>query len=69
MATLRRPTVYIGELRDTTLTSFVKFIAQRYKAERVKTDMKAIKVPDYEKCSKCESNTRSRILVLKGQSV
>jgi len=46
------PSIY-GELRDTTLTSFVKFIAQRYKAAPVKTGLKTIKVPASEKCPKC----------------
>ena len=45
-----------GELRDTTLSSFLKFIAQRYKSAPVKTGLKAIKVPGSEKCSKCETN-------------
>ena len=49
-----------GELRDTTLTSFVKFIAQRYRVAPVKTGLKAIKVPDFEKCSKCEARMKVR---------
>ena len=53
------PSIY-GELRDTTLTSFVKFIAQRYKAAPVKTGLKAIKVPDSEQCLKCEANMKVR---------
>jgi hypothetical protein len=53
------PSIY-GELRDTTLTSFVKFIAQRYKAAPVKTGLKTIKVPDPEKCSKCNANMNVR---------
>src|SRR2546428_10316982 len=40
-----------GELRDTTLSSFLKFIAQRYKSAPVKTGLKAIQVPASEKCS------------------
>jgi hypothetical protein len=48
------------ELRDTTLDSFVKFIAQRYKAAPVKTGLNAIKVPDFEKCPKCDSNMKVR---------
>jgi len=60
MATLRRPTFIYGGLRETTLNSFVKFITQRYKAAPVKTDMKAIQVPNYEKCSKCKSNMKVR---------
>src|SRR5262249_27925918 len=53
------PSIY-GELRDTTLISFVKFIAQRYKAAPVRTGVKAIKVPDAEKCSECKSNMKVR---------
>ena len=53
------PSIY-GELRDTTLTSFVKFIAQRYKAAPVKTGLKAIKVPDFERCSKCNAEMKVR---------
>src|SRR5437016_134753 len=51
------PSIY-GELRDTTLTSFVKFIAQRYKAAPVKTGLKAIKVPETERCSKCDATMK-----------
>lgn len=46
------PAIY-GEIRDTTLWSFVKFIAQRYKAAPVKTGLQAIKVPETEKCRDC----------------
>jgi hypothetical protein len=46
------PAIY-GEIRDTTLWSFVKFIAQRYKAAPVKTGLQAIKVPESEKCRDC----------------
>ena len=53
------PSIY-SELRDTTLDSFVKFIAQRYKSAPVKTGLQAIKVPDFEKCSKCEANMKVR---------
>ena len=42
------------------MDSFVKFLAQRYKAAPVKTGLKAIKVPDFEKCSKCNSNMKVR---------
>jgi hypothetical protein len=53
------PSIY-GELRDTTLTSFVKFIAQRYKAAPVKTGLNAIRVPETERCSKCDANMNVR---------
>jgi hypothetical protein len=42
--------LYYGELRDTTLTSFVKFIAQGYNAAPVKTEFQAIEIPQSEKC-------------------
>ena len=41
------PSIY-GELRHTTLDSFVKLIAQRYKVTPVKTRLQAIKVPAFE---------------------
>ena len=53
------PSIY-GELRDTTLTSFVKFIAQRYKAAPVKIGLKAIKVPTSEKCARCRGAMKVR---------
>jgi hypothetical protein len=48
------------EIRDTSLWSFVKFIAQRYKAAPVKTGLKAIKVPDSEKCLECKADMKIR---------
>ena len=33
------------EIRDTTLWSFIKFIAQRYMAAPVRTGLRAVKVP------------------------
>jgi hypothetical protein len=53
------PSIY-GELRDTTLTSFVKFIASRYNAAPVKTGLRAIKVPAFENCSKCGAGMKVR---------
>jgi hypothetical protein len=46
------PAIYC-EIRDTTLWSFVKFIAQRYNASPVKTGLQAIKIPASEKCREC----------------
>ena len=48
------PAIY-QELRDSTISSFLKFIAQRYKAAPVKTGIRAIKVPESESCSQCNS--------------
>jgi ribosomal protein L32 len=33
---------------------------QRYKAAPVKTGLKAIKVPEFEKCSKCDASMKVR---------
>jgi hypothetical protein len=41
------PAIY-QELRESTISSFLKFIAQRYKAAPVKTGVRAIKVPESE---------------------
>jgi RNase P subunit RPR2 len=49
------PRTIYQELRDSTISSFLKFIAQRYKAVPVKTGVRAIKVPETEICSKCNS--------------
>lgn len=48
------PAIY-GELRDTTISSFLKFIARRYKSAPVKTGLHAIKVPESETCWKCKT--------------
>jgi hypothetical protein len=54
------PSTIYGELRNTSLTASVKFIAQRYKAAPVKTGLKAIRVPDSENCPKCDANMKVR---------
>jgi hypothetical protein len=41
------------ELRDTTIYSFLRFIAHRYKSAPVKTGVHAIKVPESELCNQC----------------
>lgn len=43
------------ELCDTTISSFLKFIAQRYKAAPVRTGMSAVEVPAAERCPQCKS--------------
>src|ERR1051326_3062122 len=48
------PGIY-QELRGAPISSFLKFIAQRYKSAPVKTGMRAIIVPDGEVCTKCKS--------------
>jgi hypothetical protein len=40
VAALARPPAIYGEIRDTTLWSFVKFMAQRYRAAPVKTEFR-----------------------------
>ena len=45
------PPIYL-ELRDTSISSFLRFIAHRYKSAPVKTGLSAIRVPETEPCSK-----------------
>ena len=47
------PAIY-AELRDTSIYSFLKVIAHRYKAAPVKTGIHAIRVPESEPCHKCQ---------------
>jgi hypothetical protein len=54
------PASIYSEIRDTSLWSFVKFMAQRYKAAPVKTGLKAIKVPASEKCLECNADMKVR---------
>ena len=42
------------ELQSATISSFLKFIAQRYKSAPVKTGLNAVIVPAGEQCMKCE---------------
>src|SRR5215467_257114 len=46
------PDIY-NALQDSTISSFLKFIAHRYRSAPVKTGMNAVAVPDSEKCAKC----------------
>ena len=39
---------------DSTISSFLKFIARRYQFAPVKTGLKAIRVPEAETCSTCQ---------------
>jgi hypothetical protein len=47
------PEIY-GEIRDTSISSFLKFMAKRYECRPVKTGTAAIRVPDAEPCPKCK---------------
>jgi hypothetical protein len=53
------PTIY-DELRDTTISSFLKFIAHKYKSAPVKTGLNAIRVPETQKCVTCNANMTIR---------
>src|SRR5215510_1746688 len=46
------PDVY-SALQNSTISSFLKFMAQRYKSAPVKTGKNAVRVPQSEKCTKC----------------
>jgi hypothetical protein len=48
------------ELRDSTISSFLKFIARRYKSAPVKTGLQTIQVPELETCSRCQSRMSVR---------
>jgi hypothetical protein len=47
------PPDIFNALRDSTISSFLRFIAHRYKSAPVKTGMNAVSVPESEKCIKC----------------
>jgi|SRR5579884_1448097 len=47
------PNIY-SELRDTSIWSFLRFMAQRYKSAPVKTGMNAVQVPESESCPGCQ---------------
>src|SRR5262249_48478226 len=49
------PNIY-AELSDSTISSFLKFIARRYKASPVKQGAAAVIVPDTEKCPRCQTS-------------
>lgn len=40
-------------LEDSTITTFIKFMAHRYRSAPVRTGKSAVKVPESEKCPKC----------------
>jgi uncharacterized protein with PIN domain len=46
------------ELQNSTISSFLKFIAQRYKASPVKQGLRAIAVPDAQPCPVCKSTMK-----------
>jgi hypothetical protein len=48
------PAIY-AELRDTSMSSFLRFIAARYKSAPVKTGVNAIRVPESEPCPRCRT--------------
>jgi KTSC domain-containing protein len=56
------PAIYM-ELRDTSITSFLRFIAQRYKSVPVRTGLQAIRIPESESCPQCQKpmSVRHRI--------
>jgi uncharacterized protein with PIN domain len=43
------------ELQNSTISSFLKFIAQRYKASPVKQGIRAIVVPETQPCPVCKA--------------
>ena len=49
------PAGIYAELRNSTISSFLKFIAIRYKASPVKTGIYAIAVPKEELCPICQT--------------
>ena len=49
------PAGVYSEIQNSTISSFLKFIAQRYKASPVKTGLKAIVVPASVQCPVCQT--------------
>jgi len=49
------PSTIYTELRDTSISSFLRFIAHRYKSAPVKTGISAIVVPQSEPCPRCKT--------------
>jgi hypothetical protein len=43
------------ELTQSTISSFLRFMAHRYKAVPVKNGAHAIRVPEHEPCATCKS--------------
>jgi hypothetical protein len=54
------PSAIYHELRDSTMSSFLKFIAQRYKRAPVRAALRTTVVPQSETCSNCRSNMKER---------
>src|SRR5690348_6013236 len=56
------PSIY-QEVRDSTISSFLKFIAQRYRAAPVRkaTPLKPIEVPQSAPCTNCAASMRQGI--------
>jgi hypothetical protein len=48
------PANIYSELRDTSISSFLKFIARRYRVVPVKTGLYAIRLPESEPCKLCQ---------------
>ena len=48
------PNIY-AELSDSTISSFLKFIARRYKASPVKQGMAGVMVSETETCPRCQT--------------
>lgn len=48
------PPDVFNALQDSTISSFLKFIAHRYKSAPVKTGQAAVRVPESEACPKCK---------------
>ena len=43
------------ELCDSTISSFLRFLAHRYKASPVKSGLHAIQIPEQETCGTCHA--------------
>ncbi len=49
------PDGIVNELKDSTISSFLRFIARRYTAAPVKQGFHAVRVPESEPCPKCQA--------------
>jgi uncharacterized protein with PIN domain len=54
------PDTIYEELRDTTISSFLKFIAHKYRSAPVKTGLNAIRLPGTENCLSCNEKMTIR---------
>ena len=54
------PSDIYNALHNSTISSFLNFIAHRYKSAPVKTGMSAVRVPESEKCAKCGVSMRQK---------